>query len=576
MSMTIPIRTPQTPSGTRKESDVQSFSKCNGARTRIIMVLIIIFLLVVCIMGMIGSSMYFQTNYLPEMTSNHLDDSIPIHSVLNSENSKSYSTKESVTTNGILDENETNSQSESLRQEPPTKRLNIIVLYPDDWRHDSIGDIKPHVLTPFLHKLAKSGIRFAKNCVTTSICWMSRATLFTGQFSSQHQSYRLVCPHFTRPGHWNMTWPTLLQEHGYFVGHVGKWQYHNNVGKENLFPWSKIFEGTHWVGNTPASEKAKDFTIEFLRNRPKDKHFAITVAFYPPKPVGSSREPGGQWMPTNETRLLYDNVTIADVPYNMTQAFQTLPLFLQSSQTAAYQRWTERYRTPYNYQESMRNYYALITQVDMACQQIWEEVVAQNLENDTMIVFTTDNGMFHGAHGLAGKWYPYQESIRVPLIVYDPRMSEEMRGTVDDSYTLNIDLAETILGAANVEIPSTMQGRDISDLYLSNELTSSRSLVSNPWREEFFYEFPYHDPPFIPPSTALVQKEWKYIHWPKHDYEQLFHLGNDPLELHDLSGNSGFTDVLETMRKRHAELKNDIVRPNATDKLECGGRNMTL
>jgi arylsulfatase A-like enzyme len=221
----------------------------------------------------------------------------------------------------------------------------------------------------------------------------------------------------------------------------------------------------------------------------------------------------------------------------------------------------------------MRNYYALITQVDKACGEIWEEVVAQQLENQTMIIFTTDNGMFHGAHGLAGKWYPYQESIRVPLIVYDPRMPKEKRGTVDDSFTLNIDLAETILSAAGVESPAIMQGRDISDLYIRNDGNENRSLDENPWREEFFYEFPYHDISFIPPSTALIQKKWKYIRWPKHGYEQLFNLEDDPLELHDLYGEPETADILKELRKRHDDQKHEVVRPNATNKEECVGQS---
>ena len=455
-----------------------------------------------------------------------------------------------------------------------TDRLNIIILYPDDWRHDSIGSLKSHVHTPFLTSLSQRSVRFAYNCVTTSICWMSRASFFMGQFASRHESYRLVCPHFARDANrWKWSWPALLRKADYFVGHVGKWQYFNDVKGDKLFDWDDVFEGQHWWGEMTASEKAKNSAIEFLNDRPKDKNFALTVAFYPPKPVGNGQDPGAQFKPDGQSRSFYDNVTINDVPYNMTEAYDALPKFLQSEKTAAKERWNERYRTPQHYQESMRNYYALITQVDKACGEIWEEVVAQQLENQTMIIFTTDNGMFHGAHGLAGKWYPYQESIRVPLIVYDPRMPKEKRGTVDDSFTLNIDLAETILSAAGVESPAIMQGRDISDLYIRNDGNENRSLDENPWREEFFYEFPYHDISFIPPSTALIQKKWKYIRWPKHGYEQLFNLEDDPLELHDLYGEPETADILKELRKRHDDQKHEVVRPNATNKEECVGQS---
>ena len=103
--------------------------------------------------------------------------------------------------------------------------LNVIIFYPDDMRYDSLEDVRgPNVVkTPFLSELAKNGIRFTHNAVTTSICWVSRATLFTGRYGSQHGSDRLYCPRFTLHEHWKNTWPRLLQKAGYFVGHIGKW-----------------------------------------------------------------------------------------------------------------------------------------------------------------------------------------------------------------------------------------------------------------------------------------------------------------------------------------------------------------
>ena len=105
------------------------------------------------------------------------------------------------------------------------KPLNVLVIYPDDWRHDSIGGVVPVLRTPFLNKLAREGIRFTHNCVTTSICWISRATYFTGQYGSRHKSLRLRNPVFYDS--WNESWPDLLRSAGYYTGHIGKWQYNN-------------------------------------------------------------------------------------------------------------------------------------------------------------------------------------------------------------------------------------------------------------------------------------------------------------------------------------------------------------
>jgi len=174
------------------------------------------------------------------------------------------------------------------------RKMNVVVLFPDDWRHDSIGAENPIIKTPFLDSLAQQGMRFRQNAVTTSICWQSRATLFTGQWASRHQSFKLKCPHFAKGKNWNHTWPALLQQKaGYYVGHVGKWQYHSeNKGR---FDWSSYFEGKHVFRkqgkNIAAEDFAKNETIRFLNDRPKDKPFAVTVAFYPPKPVSNSQEP---------------------------------------------------------------------------------------------------------------------------------------------------------------------------------------------------------------------------------------------------------------------------------------------
>lgn len=465
-------------------------------------------------------------------------------------------------------------------QNPQTQPLNILILYPDDWRHDTIGAEKPYILTPFLNQLSNEGIRFRQNAVTTSVCWMSRATLFTGQYSSRHKSYKLKCPFFTLPENWRHSWIKILQNlyntttttttndattisgKNYYIGHVGKWQYWSPK-TEKLFNWSHLFEGHHWERRNgidyPASEYAKLQAINFLNQRPKDQPFALSVAFYPPKPVGDSDIPGEQWKPTNETKKLYENVTIPRPEYN--ESFSKLPDFLKNENHAAVHRYHTRYRTEEHYQESMRNYYALVTGVDQACKEIVDKLKNDGLYNNTMIIFTTDNGMFHGSHGLAGKWYPYQESIRVPLIIYDPRMPKDKIGTLDDSFTLNVDLAKTILGAAGVKPDDQMMGRDISDLYLPNNAKNkyhdSAPVDVEPWREEFFYEFPSPDPG-IPPSTALVRKEWKYIHWLGHDREQLFHLKEDPLELNDLYQDEKYQSVLKEMRERHGELKKEL------------------
>ena len=234
------------------------------------------------------------------------------------------------------------------------------------------------------------------------------------------------------------------------------------------------------------------------------------------------------------------------LPYQSRRTGYRLPFFLRDSNEGRV-RWRQRFSTTEAYKNSMRNYYALITEVDGACKRIVDVLKQQGILNETLIIFTTDNGSFHGEHGLAGKWYPYQESI-----IRDPRMPKSKRGQLDKSITLNIDLASTILGAAQLKPTSVMQGRDIADLYLS-------PTGRNTWRNEFYYEHMSMGKTYIPASSALVRKDFKYIAYSEWDVEQLFDLKLDPHEERDLSNNTEFAGLMEAMRKRHDELKRNVV-----------------
>lgn len=201
--------------------------------------------------------------------------------------------------------------------------------------------------------------------------------------------------------------------------------------------------------------------------------------------------------------------------------------------------------------------------MDYASGMVIKELERQGVLNETLIIFTTDNGFFHGEHMMAGKWYPHEESLRVPLVIQDPRIPKEKRGTTNDEFTLNVDLAETILGAAGIEAPSTMQGRDISDLY------SPDAKDKTEWRDEFFYEHPVHrDKETIPASTALVRKNFKYMTWPNYKVEQLFDMKKDPMELNDIINGTEHVERLKEMRKRHQELA-DAVGYKETFMTEC-------
>ncbi len=425
------------------------------------------------------------------------------------------------------------------------KPLNVVVLYADDWRCDTLGVAgNPVVKTPNLDRLAREGFRFTNNCVTTSICGVSRATLFTGQWMSRHGNPAFEA--FKTP--WAETYPGLLRERGYFVGHIGKW--HNGTFPAEKFDFGRSYSGTHWMREPDGTQihvtkKNENDALEYLSTRPKDKPFCLTLAFFATHAEDKNPK---QYLPQPESMALYQDVKIPLAKTATEEAFRKLPPFVAHEKNESRVRWHWRFDTPEKHQEMMKNYYRLATEVDAVCGKVLAELAKQGVLENTVVIFTTDNGYFHAEHGLADKWYPHQESIRVPLIVRDPRMAKAKHGGTNDDFTLNADLAPTILAATGIPAPKSMQGRDIAPLYLAAEKPA--------WRSEFFYEHAVvKAKDVIPASEALVRKDWKYMLWPDFEYEQLFHLTADPGEENDVARDPAHAAKLTEMRARFGELK---------------------
>jgi len=425
------------------------------------------------------------------------------------------------------------------------KPMNILVLFADDWRYNTLSCAgNPIVKTPQLDKLATEGTRFTHACVTTSICGVSRASLFTGQWMSRHGN--VAMKEFRTP--WAETYPGLFRANGYYVGHVGKW--HNGKFPAENFDFGRAYSGTHWIKQQDGSkihvtQKNENDALEFLRTRPADKPFCLTLAFF-----ATHAEDGNplQYLPQPESMKLYEDVTIP-VPKTATdEAFHKLPEFIANEKNESRNRWHWRFDTPEKFQSMMKNYYRMATEVDTTCGRVLAELKKEGILDNTLVIFTGDNGNFHGEHQLADKWYPHEESIRVPLIIRDPRMAKSRVGKTSDVFALNVDLAPTFLAAAGIKAPVTMQGRDLAPLYLSDKEPE--------WRTEFFYEFAtLNNINFIPASQALVRKDWKYMLWPDFKREQLFDLKADPFEESDLINDPAQKDRLTEMRKRFEELK---------------------
>jgi arylsulfatase A-like enzyme len=349
---------------------------------------------------------------------------------------------------------------------------------------------------------------------------------------------------------WEETYPSLLRKNGYYVGHIGKW--HNGAFPKEKYDYGKSYAGNHWIKQTNGemihvTKKNEDDALEFLQTKPTDKPFLLTVSFFATHAVDGNPK---QYLPQPQSMELYKNVKIP-IPVTATEShFKKLPPFISNEKNEGRNRWHWRFDTPEKYQEYMKNYYRLVTEVDATSGKIIAELEKRKLLDNTLVIFTTDNGYFHGEHGLADKWYPYEESIRVPLIVMDPRMPKSKAGKTNDEFVLNVDLAPTILNASKIKPPITMQGRNFAPLYLEENIKD--------WRQEFFYEHAIiKNKDFIPASEALVRKDMKYIFWPDFNTEELYDLKADPLEENNLIKSEQHQESLKLLRIRFKELKAD-------------------
>lgn len=267
------------------------------------------------------------------------------------------------------------------------KPLNILVFYGDDWRHDQLGHLNPLIHSPNIDKLARDGIRFTHNCVTTSVCGVSRATYITGQYMSRHGTNRTM--DLIRP--WNELFPSFLKEAGYYIGHCGKDGlkpfYQDNYHFSSLYYGYHIDEVED--GDRHITQRAQDDAIEFLEQRPRDKPFYLTVAFFATHAVD---EDPRQYIPMNESMALYQD-TVIPIPITATdESWKRLPPFFNESNEGRI-RWHWRFDEPEKHQSMMRNYYRLVTEVDTAVGNVLKTLEEQGDLNNTLVIFTTDNGV---------------------------------------------------------------------------------------------------------------------------------------------------------------------------------------
>jgi arylsulfatase A-like enzyme len=419
---------------------------------------------------------------------------------------------------------------------------NLLFLLTDDQRWDTLGILGNNAIqTPNLDRLAREGVLFENSFVTTSICPVSRASIFTGQYARCHGIHNFRTP-LSDEQH-AMSYPARLREAGYRTGFIGKY----GVGGADDLPRDRFdyFEGfagqgvyLHEIGGETVhlTRIMGDQALDFLSGCSASQPFHLSISFKAPH-VQDGVEP--YFIPDPSDDALYSDVTFEPFAKNAPRYFDELPEFLKTSENRV--RWEQRFSTPEKWQESLRRYYRLIYGVDVQIGEMRGFLERRGWLENTVILFTSDNGFYLGERGLAGKWYMHEESIRTPLVIRDPRRPETA-GTRRGEMALNIDLCPTILSLAGLEPPPSMNGRDLTPL-LRGE--------SPPWRSEWFYEHLFEHPR-IPKSEGVRSGRWKYFTFFEQSppYEFLYDLEADPGEEHNRARPAEPNVELETMRER--------------------------
>ena len=435
-------------------------------------------------------------------------------------------------------------KAQMTKKEQNAKKPNIIFILTDDQRFDALGYTGNKLIsTPEMDKLAKEGTYFKNAMVTTPICAASRASILTGLYERTH-NFNFQTGNI-RESYMAESYPSILKENGYFTGFYGKYgvrydnlenqfnQYEsydrNNEYKDKRGYYYKTLgkDTVHLTRYT--GQKA----IDFIADVKTDKPFCLSLSFSAPHAHDPAED---QYFWQGESDALLQNMNMPESDLSDDKYFEAQPKFVREGFNRL--RWTWRYDTPEKYQHSVKGYYRMISGIDREIAKIRLELEKKGLAENTVIILMGDNGYFLGERQLAGKWLLYDNSVRVPLIVYDPRVKKQKDS---EALALNIDVPSTILDLAGVGQPKAWHGKSLMPIVAKRTKNLERDTVLI----EHIWEFES-----IPPSEGVRTKDWKYFRYVNDkSIEELYDLKKDPKEINNLAKDPAYAEKMDAFRK---------------------------
>ncbi len=437
-------------------------------------------------------------------------------------------------------------------------RPNILYIMSDDHAAHAVSAYGSKVnKTPNIDSIAKDGMRFTHCFVTNSICTPSRASILTGQYSHING-----VPVFNPIDPRRPTLATYLQKAGYHTGMIGKWHLGSDpVGFDswNILPGQGVYNDPVFItadGRTKhtgyVTDLITDFAIDFIKARPKDKPFFLMC---------HHKAPHRPWVPDPKYVKKWENIDIPE-PETFNDDYKTrsdaareatmridrdlTKTDLKKDQpegldAAQLKKW--------KYQRYMRDYLACVDSVDDSVGRLLEYLDKNGLAENTIVVYTSDQGFFLGDHNWFDKRFMYEESLTMPFLVRWP--TKIKAGTVNDGMILNVDFAPTLLDAAGCKVPADMQGRSFLPLLRGETLSD--------WRTSMYYRY-YHYPMDhrVQPHYGVRTNDFKLIYFNKIDQWELFDLKKDARELNNVYDNPAYTETVKSLKEEMKRLKKEL------------------
>jgi len=448
------------------------------------------------------------------------------------------------------------------------RKPNIVLLMADDQRPDTIHALGNRLIrTPNLDRLAREGTAFTRATCTNPVCVASRAELITGATSFRNH----VPLRSNRLNPALALWPDVLRRNGYDTCYSGKWHHDGRPADKGFTSTAGLYTGgggrfatpqKDWkgrevtgyrgwvfesedgrpqpelgVGLTPGiSATIADAACRYLRSR-GDKPYFLQVSFTAPHdpllyPPGFEKmyEAAAMPLPRNflpQHPFDHGNLRGRD------ELLMTFP------------------RTGREVREELACYYAVISHLDAQVGRILDTLRETGQEDETIVIYTSDNGLAIGSHGLRGKQNMYEHSVNVPLILRGPGIA---RGLRTEAQVYLRDLFPTMCEAAGIAVPATVSGKSILPV-LTRRAKSIRD-------EVYCY--------FGGVQRMIRTERWKFTWYPKINREQLFDLRNDPFELDDRIGDAGARPIASRLRGRLREWLRGESDPVLAGEVEPG------